>query len=198
MTSRSKLLAFGTVSSFALMLMPVAAGALTANTTITSVVSPAISLLTTSGTVNLNMTPTSAGVQTTAADTVTVSTNDAAGYTLKMGANAAVTSLVSGANNIVATSGTQAAPTALTAGKWGYRIDGLGAFGAGPTSPGSNTVIGAVTYAGVPASTTPVTLVTTATTANNAATSVYYSAAADFTVPSGTYTQQVTYTATAN
>lgn len=198
MLKRSITVRLGILSSLMLMAMPMAASALTANTTVSSVIGSSISLLSTSGTVNVNVTPTAGGAQTTAADTVTVSTNDTAGYTLKMSSSSATTSLVSGSNNVTATTGTAAAPVALTSGQWGYRVDGQSGFGAGPTSAINSAAIGTVTYAGVPASTTPVTLLTTATTASNAATSVWYSVAANTSVPSGTYTGTVTYTATAN
>lgn len=192
---RHKIIALGTVG---LLVAPVAVAASTATTTINSVISPVISLFTTSGTVNLNVTPTAAGAQTTASDTVTISTNDSAGYTLKLSGTTTNTNLVSGANNIAATTGTPAAPIALTSGTWGYRIDSAGGFGAGPTSVINSAVIGALTYAGVPSSATPVTLATTAAVATNAVTTVWYSTADNYSVPSGTYTQQVTYTATAN
>jgi len=192
---RHKIVALGTVG---ILIVPVAVAASTATTTINSIVSPVISLFTTSGTVNLNVTPTAAGAQTTASDTVTISTNDTAGYTLKLAATTANTNLVSGANNIAATTGTFAAPIVLTSGKWGYRIDSAGGFGAGPTAILNSAVIGALTYAGVPGTASPVTLATTATTAVNAVTTVWYSTADDYSVPTGTYTQQVTYTATAN
>ena len=192
---RHKIVALGTLG---LLIAPVAVAASTATTTINSVISPVISLFTTSGTVNLNVTPTAAGAQTTASDTVTISTNDSAGYTLKLSATTANTNLVSGANNIAATTGTLAAPTALTSGTWGYRIDSVGGFGAGPTSIINSAVIGALTYAGVPSNVSPVTLATTAAVATNAVTTVWYSTADNYSVPTGTYTQQVTYTATAN
>ncbi|MDB5178410.1 MAG: exported protein of unknown function [Patescibacteria group bacterium] len=186
------------IATAAFLLSPVIAAADTANTTISTTISAVISVFTTNGTVNANVLPTVSGAQTTASDTVTISTNDTAGYTLKLEDANATTNLTSGGNNITATTGTQASPIALTAGKWGYRVDGVGGFGAGPTSPGSNTAIGSVTYAGVPASGAPNTLKTTATTATNDTTTVWYSVAADTAQAIGTYTDVVTYTALTN
>ena len=97
-----------------------------ATTSVSSTISPVISLFTTSGTVNVNATPTSGGVQTIASDTVTVSTNDSAGYTLKLGETSATTTLTSGSNTIAASTGTFGTPIAETANYWGYRIDGAG------------------------------------------------------------------------
>ncbi len=180
------------------IVMPFTAEALTAPTTISSVIGSTINVFTTSGTVNLNATPTGSGVQTTASDTVTVSTNSTAGYTLSLAETTASSSLVSGGNNITATIGTYASPTALVANKWGYRVDSLGTFGSGPTSAISNVAIGALTYAAVPATASPQTLKTTAVTATNDTTTVWYSVAVNTATPSGTYTNSVTYTATTN
>lgn len=174
--------------------------AATTSTTISSTLGSVISLLSSSGTVNINATPTGAGVQTIASDTVTVSTNATAGYTLKLGETAASTDLVSGSDTIPAvTGGTFASPTALTANSWGYRVDGAGGFGAGaPTEAVSNEPISSTTFAAVPATASPDTLKTTATTAANDTTLVWYGIAVDTTAASGTYTNSVTYTATAN
>ena len=186
------------IAGLSLIFIPLSASASTAATTVSSVISPVISLLTSNGTVNLNATPTGAGVQTIASDTVTVSTNDSAGYTLQLGETGAGATLLSGSNTIAASTGTQTTPIAETASSWGYRVDSLGGFGAGPTSAVSNQAIGATKFAGVPASGSPNTLVTTSSTASNATTTVWYGVAANTSVPSGTYTNSVTYTATAN
>ena len=189
----------GTVFSIAaLIALPLTTSALTTGTTISSTLSPVISLLTSSGTVNLNATPSGAGVQTIASDTVTVSTNNSAGYTLKLGETTASSALVSGGNTIAASTGTQGSPIAQTANSWGYRVDGVGGFGAGTTSAVSSQPIGALTFAAVPATASPATLVTTAATASNATTTVWYGLAVNTTAATGTYTNGVTYTATAN
>lgn len=178
--------------------VPLTAYADTTGTTVSSVVGSTIGVLTTNGAVNINTTPTAGGVQTTASDTVTVSTNNSAGYTLKIGETTASSTLVSGGNSIPAISGSQAASAALTANTWGYRVDDVGDFGAGPTTGISNTSIGTVTYAAVPVTASPDTLKNTATTASNDTTTVWYSVAVNTAKPSGTYTNSVTYTATTN
>jgi hypothetical protein len=169
-----------------------------ATTTINSSIGSTISLFTTSGTVSIDATPTGSGVQTIASDTVTVSTNDTAGYTLKLAATGASSNLVSGGNTIATSGGSQASPVAETANSWGYRVDGIGGFGAGPTSSASNAAIGAVKFAGMPATASPNTIKTTATTAANDTTTVWYGIAVNTTAASGAYTTSVTYTATAN
>jgi hypothetical protein len=181
----------------AILFAPVVAGAATSNTTVSTTIAAVISV-TSSGTVSADVTPTVSGAQTTSSDTVSVTTNDSAGYTLKLEDADATTTLASGGNTITATSGTPASPVALTAGKWGWRIDSLAGFGSGPTSPLSSGVIGAVTYAAMPASGSPTTLKTTAATASADTTTVWYSVAANATQPTGVYTDTVTYTALAN
>lgn len=175
------------------------ASALTASTTITSAIGKTISLLTSNGTVTLDSNPTGSGVQTIASDTVTVSTNDSAGYTLKLAETGAQSTMSSGGNTIAASTGTQGTPIAQAVNTWGYRVDSLGGFGVGPTTSATNAAIsGTIKFAGVPATASPDTLKTTAATASNDVTTVWYGLAVNTSTPSGTYTNGVTYTATAN
>lgn len=178
------------------LLMPIGiAAAATASTTVSSEVSPVISL-SSSGTVNVDTTPTGSGVQTIASDSVSVSTNDSAGYILKLAESGADTTLKSGSNTIAASSGTQASPVAQLVNTWGYHVDNVGGFGAGTTTAASNQAIGAVKFAAVPATASPDTLKTTSSTATNDTTTVWYGVATNTATPSGTYTNDVTYTAT--
>lgn len=197
--TKLKIAAISSFSALVVMAMPALASANTAATTISSVVGAGINLLTTSGTVSIDATPNGPGVQTIASDTVTVSTNATAGYTLKLNETTAETALKSGSNSIPATSGSFASPAAMAVNTWGYRVDGIGTFSAGTTTGASNAAIsGAITFAKVPISATPDTLKTTATTATNDTTTVWYAVAVNTSTPSGTYTNSVTYTATTN
>jgi hypothetical protein len=197
---RSKVVAGSlTLGLMAVLVFPFSVEAATASTTITSTIGSTINLFTTSTNVNLAATPTGAGVQSTASDTVTVSTNNSAGYNLSLAESNASSALVSGGNSIPAITGsTFAAPVALTANTWGYRVDGAGGFGAGPTTGATNATIGAIKYAAVPATASPQQLKTTAATATNDTTTVWYSVAVNTATPSGAYTNSVTYTATTN
>ncbi len=172
----------------------------TASTTISSVISPIISLFTTSGTVNLNITPAAGSTkQTIASDTVTVSTNDSSGYALTLQDGDATTTLVSGGNSIAASSGTQTTPVVMAANTWGYAVQSLGGFnGSGYAGASSAAVSGTLKFAGMPASGSANTLKSTSGTASSDTTTVWYAAAVDSTQPSGTYTDSVTYTATTN
>lgn len=155
--------------------------------------------ITTSGTVNLNVTPTLAGAATSSSDTVTVATNNSAGYVLALEDVDADTDLDDGASNsIAAHAGTIGTPTTLANNSWGYRVDGAGGFGAGPTSAQSSQANLTGTWAGVPANGAADTLKTTASPAAGDTTTVWYGVKADTSKPDGTYTNTVLYTATAN
>lgn len=197
-TLKNKFVIGSTLSIVALLSMPFVASAMTTITTVSSTISPVISLLSSNGTVNLNAIPTAGGVQTIASDTVTVSTNNSAGYTLKLGETGASSALTSGGNTIAASIGNQTTPIAQTANSWGYRVDSVGGFGAGPTSGVSSQAIGALKFAAVPATGSPDTIVTSSSTASNATTTVWYGVVVNTSQVSGTYTNGVTYTATAN
>jgi len=166
------------------------------NTTINANLGSTISI-TTSGSVALNVTPVSGGSQTSASDTVSVSTNNSAGYTLTLADSDADTDLVNGGNTIGAHAGTQASPTVLANNSWGYRVDSIGGFSTGGAVE-SNVTSSTITYAGVPATGAPNTIKTTATTASGDTTTVWYAVKADTTNPNGTYSDTVTYTATTN
>lgn len=170
------------------------------NTVINANIGSTISL-TTSGSVGFNIDPTASGSASSAADTVTVSTNNAGGYTLTLEGSSAATSLVDAVSTeeIDAHLGTIDSPTTLATNSWGYRADGVGSFGAGPTSPESNQANLSGLWAGVPASGTPDTLINEndPPVSGSAITTVYYGAKADTSKPVGTYTSTVVYTATA-
>jgi hypothetical protein len=193
-----KLAIFTLVTALAVVGSGAVVSAITASTTISSVIAPVISLFTTSGTVNVNVTPTGSGAQTIASDTVTVSTNDSSGYTLQLAETGASSDLVSGSDSIPASAGSQGSPIAMVVNTWGYRVDGVGGFGAGPTSGQSSAAIGSIKFAAIPATASPNTLKTTSGTASSDTTTVWYGVAANTSQPSGTYTNSVTYTATAN
>ena len=196
MKNRKISLAFAAV---AVALAPVLASAATDsdNTTINATIGSTISM-TTSTTVAISLTPTAGGVVSSNSDTVTINTNNSSGYFLTLEDNDASTNLVSGGNNVAAHTGTQASPTTLANNRWGYRVDSVGGFGAGPTGAETNNASSTTRWAGVPASGSPVTLKTTGTTATNDVTTVWYGVRATSAQATGTYTDVVTYTATTN
>jgi hypothetical protein len=177
-----------------LVLLPATADAAN-TTTVNAVVSKTASVATTSGTVNLNITPTTAGSFTSASDTVTAGTNSATGYQLQI--SAATTALTNGGSTIPASSGTPVAPVSLANNTWGYRVDGQYGFGAGPTSAQNNQASLTGTWAGLTSSAVSIKNYTTGVVTGDS-TTVWYGAAADFSKASGTYTTSVTYTGLAN
>jgi hypothetical protein len=155
------------------------------------------------GTVNLNVSPVPGGNCTVQSDSVGVLTDNSNGYVLSVTDSGTDTDLVNGSNTISASSGTYASPTALATNSWGYRVDGLGSFGSGPTTAQSNvsaSSISGLTFAGMAASNqTPVQLANTSAPADPAqTTTVWYGVCADQTQPNGIYSTQVTYTAITN
>ena len=152
------------------------------------------------GNVSLNVTLSPSGNCTIQKDVVTVTTDDSSGFTLTLIDNSADNSLISGANSISATSASQASPATLGTNRWGYRVDGLGSFGSGPTSAQSNISSSSLTFAAVPLSTSSADTIATTNTAagSEVDTNVWYGVCADTSTHSGTYTSQVTYTAVTN
>jgi hypothetical protein len=172
--------------------------AATSTTTINVAVASVISI-TSGGTLSLSVTPSGSGAQTVANDTVTVSTNDSAGYTLQLANSSATTAvLTSGANTIAASAGTQGSPVVQAVNTWGYCVTGIGGFVCPSSSSASQAISATYKFAGTPLSAAPNTIKTTATTATNDTTSVWYGVAVDTSKPSGTYSSTVTYTGTAN
>lgn len=163
----------------------VRAATASANTTINATIASVISI-STSGTVAIAITPIAGGSQTSASDTVSVSTNNSSGYYLTLSDSDANTNLVNGGNNIAAHAGTQASPSALANNRWGYRVDSIGGFSTGGAVE-NNVTTSSITYAGIPASGSPNTIKTTGATASGDTTTVWYAVKADTTNPNGTY-----------
>ena len=193
-----------TVALLGVVVSPAIASAAsnTASTTINASVGSSISI--SSGpTVAISLTPTAGGVLTSASDTVTVSTNRVSGYNLGIADSDATTNLVSGSNNFTAGTGTKTAPATLTNGTWGFAVatgtTGIGTNGFDASySVETNNASSTSKWAGVPASGSPMMIKTTAATATNDTTTVWYAAKANTSQPDGTYTDIVTYTATTN
>lgn len=156
--------------------------------------------LSSSGAVNIDVTPIGTSrTCTVQSDTLSVTTPSSTGYTLTMSSTDTTTTMVASGSTVAANSGTPASPASLAVNRWGYRVDGLGSFGAGPTTAMSNTTAALGTFAGLPASTSPVTIATRASTPPSPdTTKVWYGICVNNTTPSGTYSRQVLYTAVIN
>jgi hypothetical protein len=170
-----------------------------ANTTINATVASVISI-TTSSTVAISLTPTSGGVVSSNSDTVTVNTNNTAGYALTLIDNDTNTNLVSGGNNIAASSNTTGAgnPATLANNTWGFAVAGNAGFDASYSAE-TNAASSTSKWAGITASSgTAYQIKSTSAVATNDTTTVWYAVKATSSQPNGTYSDTVTYTATTN
>lgn len=155
--------------------------------------------LTTSGTVSINITPTSSGSASSASDTVSVSSNNTSGYTLSLKDSDTVLTLTKGSDTIDNHTGSFDSPSTLANNSWGYRVDGVGSFGSGPTSAETNQANLTGTWAGIKSSSdTDDVLKVTSSVALDDETIVWFGVKADTSKPNGAYTNTVVYTATTN
>ncbi len=179
------------------VLIPAAAFAAstTANSTISVLVNPVISM-TGGTTVTIPaLTPTAGGNLSSASDTVAVTTNDVAGYTLTLADADATTTLVSGANSIPASANAIGSGAALASNTWGFALPGGAGFDASYTAE-NNSASSSSKWSGIPATGSPYTLKSTSSTATADPTTVWYAVKVNSSQASGTYTDIVTYTAT--
>lgn len=156
--------------------------------------------LTNSGLGSMAVIPTPTGKCTVQSDTLSVTTDSTTGYSLTMTTSTTNNAITSGANSISASSGTTASPVTLAMNSWGYRVDNLAGFGAGPTTSQSSGSIPSVSFAGLPASNQTATQVASSSSPANPAvnTTAWYGVCANSTIPSGTYTATIVYTAVTN
>lgn len=152
--------------------------------------------------VTLNVTPAAGSTKcSVASNEVQVTTDSSTGYTLSMGDTDTNTALSNGgAGTIASTTGTSTTPATLSANKWGYRVDGIGGFGAGPTSAVSSSTVPVLKFAGLPSSSAaPNTIATKASAADPyVSTFVWYGLCVNSATLSGAYSDSVTYTAVVN
>jgi hypothetical protein len=178
--------------------MVASADTVTSTTTINLTVNGVITSYSSGPTVTLGaITPDSTGRQSTASDTVSAATNNSTGLNITLEANGASTNMVSGGNTIATGAGSPASPAALTNNHWGWRIDSLAGFGAGPGAVLNSAAPSGLTYAGMPASGSPYTINTTGSTGSTSST-VWYSARVDNTQATGSYSTVVKYTISTN
>lgn len=156
--------------------------------------------LTSGGTTNVNVAPTTTGKCTVQSDTPSVLTDSSTGYSLTMTTSTTNNAMTGSSGSISASSGTSAAPTTLAMNTWGYRVDSVAGFGAGPTSAQSSGSVPGVSFAGVPPSNLAGTIVASSSGVANPAvsTTVWYGVCANSSVAAGSYSVVVTYTAVTN
>ena len=171
----------------------------TSSPSTTAIGTPLYITLSSLPTINLNVTPDSAGRISSQANTATVSTNNANGYTLQLSTTSSSRNLTrsGGSETLTPSSGSSSSPGALATNTWGYRVDNTGSFGSG-TYLETNVTSSVFTWAGVPGVSSPTTLRTTSSTASNDQTTIWYGMKAASDKPSGNYINTILYTAIVN
>lgn len=157
--------------------------------------------LTSSGMINDDVTPSTTTACTVQNDDVSVTTGSDAGYSLSVSDNAANSQMNGSGGGVIASSrGTDSSPAPLGANEWGYRVDGMNGFGVGPTLSGTNESIPSLPFARVPNALASPDVIASITDAADmgVSTPVWYGVCADTSLPDGTYSSSVTYTAVAN
>lgn len=212
--TRRRLLGLATAG---LLMAPIFASSMTeaVGTTVQSVVSGSITAFSNSNptTTDINVSSASGVKQSINKDTVSVSTNNGTGYTLKLAdgdtSNDMCITPGGSCTGVPSTSATSSSPAIMSgANQWGYHIDdgtttwcstaSNCAAGLSLPSTSQNTST-TLKFAQVPLSSgTADTLKTTSTTASGDTTDVFYAINVDPTQASGTYKDDVVYTATVN
>ncbi len=193
-----RLAATGVMLAVGLLVIPGSVNASTKNTeTVTGAAADISITMSTSGSVALpGLTPAERAVTSSASDTVSVSTNNSAGYTLLLADKDATSALTSADSIISAHAASGSAPTALATNAWGYALAG-GLFDASYSTLNSSAS-SAARFAGVPASGAASVIKTTSAAEMRAKTTVWYAVKVDANKAAGIYKDTVTYTAIAN
>lgn len=157
--------------------------------------------LTSSATLSVDVLPASGSTTcSVSSDNVTVTTSSSDGYTLQLSDADTSAQLTASGGVVNPVAGTRASPQTLSANTWGYRVDGAGGFGAGPTTGSNNAGVPSFPFAAVPLSSdTADTIATNPVAATTGATTtVWYGVCVSTATPSGAYSDSVVYTAIIN
>ncbi len=155
-----------------------------ATTNLSLVGSASISISASSSAVSLPITPSPSGTLASSSHNLTATTSVPTGYSLSLG--------MAETPSLTPISGSYSAPVALTNNTWGYAIAGVGGFDSSYATPTPS----ATSKWANPRSSTAIKNTSNSTAGDT--TTIYYGAKADTTIPSGTFTNTITYTATAN
>lgn len=158
--------------------------------------------ITSGDTVAAGVTPVAtANTCTVRNDDVAVTTGWSAGYTLKINSTDSSNTLDGPGSNVInAVAASASSPAVLSNNTWGYRVDDIAGFGSGPTSTVTNGVTPTESFASVPTSVQTPNVIASSSVAvpTPATTTVWYGVCADVSLPTGTYSDGVTYTAIVN
>jgi photosystem II stability/assembly factor-like uncharacterized protein len=132
------------------------------------------------------------------ASTVTSSTNEPGGYKMYISVDGDDNNLNNGEGNyFTPNEGTLDDPLSLTAGSWGYRIDGRGGFG-GSTLAETNKLTSSFNWAGVPTQGNAQLIDNVSGPMTNRSMQVWYGMMVAPNQPAGTYRATVLYTVIPN
>ncbi|MGI6612238.1 MAG: hypothetical protein ACOX0Z_01520 [Candidatus Nanosyncoccaceae bacterium] len=170
-------------------------------TTIKGTVSSVITISTGSE-IDISVTPVGLESRISSAkDTVIINSNHSTGYNLTIAMNGTNQNLTreGGTETIAPVNGTQTSPATLAKNRWGYRVDDVGEFGAGPSVVLSSAEDTTLTFAAIPTTDSPDNIGSSnqPSVSGGDAYDVWYAMNVDTTKPTGTYTGTVIYTATA-
>ena len=180
---------------------PMTVAAESSNTTINATVNSVISV-TSGAAVNISVTPTSGGAVTSASNTVTVNTNNTAGYELSIADSDATLTLSDGTNSIATNTDAPAAASVLSGNEWGWAVPSGTTGAATNTFSASYSVLSSQAsttqkYAGI--SNSAFKIKDTTGVATNDTTDVWFAVNANTSQPASTgYTDTITYTAVTN
>lgn len=154
--------------------------------------------MTTNAFVLLNVLPVGDTTCTVGSDAVVVSAMSASGYNLSISANYPSSALLGPNGSIPSINATSIAPTLLTKNSWGYRVNGVDAFGTTPADDGVNISVPLVPFAAMPLPDAPQRIASKDSIVSNDTTRVSYGMCAGQSMSSGTYTATIDYKAVAN
>ena len=150
--------------------------------------------LTAPSTVDINVTPMGGARMSSSSHEVIVSTNGVLGYQLTLSSATSDRDLTKGSSKIIPSTGTQVTPTNLIGSSWGYRVNGIGGFGASTTAE-TNTTTSSYTWSGIPVLASPEIIRIQTSAVSNQSTTIWYGINVATDQSSGTYSGTVTYTA---
>ena len=157
---------------------------------VTIKVETVLAMTTNTNNLSLSILPTPDGTLSTGEVDVDISTNNSTGYTLSMSTTTGNTALThtNGTNSINSTSSPVSSPTALSSNTWGWYPSSLA------TNPGGSNY----QFAAIPSLSSAYTLKSTDAMSTNDETTVSFGIMADTSIPAGSYSNTITFTAIAN
>ena len=157
---------------------------------VTIKVETVLAMTTNTNNLSLSILPTPDGTLSTGEVDVDISTNNFTGYTLSMSTTTDNTALThtNGTNSINSTSSPVSAPTALSSNTWGWYPSSLA------TNPGGSNY----QFAAIPSLSSAYTLKSTDAMSTNDETTVSFGIMADTSIPAGSYSNTITFTAITN